>query len=110
MITQSINLHTEPVVVYSGGSYIPTEEQFNKALEEAEKVVSIGDKFKYKSSNTIFTVVGFHETPKTVTKYKESLAIVKTKRDHSPDNMVSFSVDELYGTYMEPYFEGEGQC
>lgn len=115
MISQSITLHPESTPYkYEGpiNQYTqPTQFELDAALDEAMKAVQVGDKFKYKNGKDFFVVVGFiDKVGININKYKGSLSIIQCKRNVG-DNIINYSMAELFGEYMEVYKEeGQQQC
>ena len=103
MITGKIHLYKEPAQSYSSYSSVSTpitQEEVDEALKEACRVIQIGDLFKYKTGNTPYKVVGFDSDVKTVTRYKNSIAVVWM--ENSANGMkYHYSLEELFGGYLE---------
>ena len=104
MITQELSLYEEPV--YGGTQTAITQEEFVKALDDAQKYIRVGDKFKYKQTKDAYTVVGFVSCIADANKYSGKLCVIRARHGETQAE-TRFSVDEFFGAHMEQVFDEE---
>lgn len=119
MISQEIKLYDEPVwkaqtvitpaykpsyLPYHPYTDVPKVTQKELEEETAEAValgVKVGSKFRYKSNkHNSITIIGWETNPKEAALFGTRIGVALGKRDND-GTIYHYSIDELFGEYME---------